>query len=75
MTIELKPVCELLRRVGPKWWPMGAPLIPSPTPDEVQAAREVLAEADPWTRLFYATRYPALFGDLEPHPWPQAVRD
>lgn len=73
--MELKPVCELLRRVKPLFWPQGAPLIPSPTADEIEAAREVLCDADPWTRLFYATRYPGHFGDLEPDPHPPVLRD
>jgi len=50
-------------------------LNPPPTPDEVSAAREVLAAADDWTKLFYATRYPRLFGDLEPDPHPPVIRD
>jgi len=73
--MDLKPVSELLRRVGPDNWPQGAPLNPPPTPDEVSAAREVLAAADDWTKLFYATRYPRLFGDLEPDPHPPVIRD
>lgn len=73
--MELKPVPELLRRVRHLYWPQGAPLIPAPTADEIEAAREVLADADPWTRLFYATRYRGLFGDLEPHPHPPVIRD
>lgn len=73
--MELVPVSELLRRVRPTLWPGAAPLIPPPTADEIEAAREVLADADPWTRLFYATRYPGLFGDLEPDPHPPVLRD
>lgn len=73
--MELKTASPLLRQVRHTLWPMGAPLIPPPTADEIEAAREVLADADPWTRLFYATRYPKLFGDLEPDPHPPVLRD
>ena len=73
--MELVPVCELLRRVPPNFWPGAAPLIPYPTADEIEAAREVLADADAWTRLFYATRYRGYFGDLLPDPLPPVIRD
>lgn len=73
--IALEAVPDLLRRVRPLFWPAGKPLIPPPTALEIQAAREVLADADPWTRLFYSTRYPGFFGDLEPDPHPPVLRD
>ncbi|MDP3512697.1 MAG: hypothetical protein Q8S20_08100 [Sulfuritalea sp.] len=73
--MELVPVSELLRRVRPTLWPSAAPLIPPPTADEIEAAREVLATADDWTKLFYATRYPQYFRDLEPDPHPPVLRD
>lgn len=73
--MELVPVSELMRRVKPLYWPGAAPLIPKPTADEIEAAREVLADADPWTRMAYARWYPGLFGDLMPDPLPPVVRD
>jgi len=73
--MELVPVSELMRRVPPLFWPMGAPLIPRPTADEIEAAREVLTEADPWTRLAYARWYPCYFRDLMPDPLPPVIRD
>ena len=73
--MELRPLDEFYRRFRPLYWPQGAPLIPRPTADEIAAAREVLATADDWTKLFYATRYRGLFGDLEPDPHPPVLRD
>lgn len=73
--MELTPIPEQLRRARPIFWPGAAPLIPPPTADEIEAAREVLADADPWTRLFYATRYPGYFRDLMPDPLPPVIRD
>ncbi|MBI4290327.1 MAG: hypothetical protein HY661_02465 [Betaproteobacteria bacterium] len=72
--IDLRPLPELLRRVRPLYWGSAKPLIPPPTEAEIQAAREILADADPWTRLYYATRYKGLFGDLEPIPHPPVDR-
>ncbi|MFH7325896.1 hypothetical protein [Desulfurivibrio sp. C05AmB] len=56
------------------YWPGGRPL-GRVTPEEIEAARDVLAEADPWTRLAYARWYPRFFADLAPDPLPPVLRD
>jgi hypothetical protein len=72
MEINLLP--ELCRRVPPKYWHSGRPL-GNVSADEIQAAREVLAECDPWTQLAYSRWYPSLFGHLAPDPLPPVLRD
>lgn len=72
MEINLLP--ELYRRVRPLFWHGGRPL-GKVSPEEVQAAREILAECDPWTRLAYSRWYPCHFGDLAPDPLPPVLRD
>ena len=72
MEINLLP--ELYRRVHPRLWHQAPPL-GSVTPQEIEAARFVLAEADPWTRFAYARWYPRYFADLAPDPPPPVLRD